>query len=74
MFDDRHAKAIPASSNYNIASKDFDGKKKFHMGIKLKDQKTLAVPGSGTYEPNSSFTKKQAGSFSMGLKLKTDLS
>jgi len=37
MFDDRHSKAIPASSHYNIGSKDFDGKKKFHMGIKLKD-------------------------------------
>lgn len=44
------------------------------MGIKIQDQKTLNVPGSGTYNPATTFTKKSSANFSMGLKLKNDLS
>ena len=75
MFEDRNAKAVPAPGNYTIRSAAFsEGKHRFHMGIKLGDQKKLDVPGSGTYEPNTTFTKKTAANFSMGLKLKNDLS
>ena len=64
-----------APGNYEIRSKAFDADKpRFHMGIKLRDQKTLDVPGSGTYNPSETFTKKSAANFSMGLKLKGSLS
>ena len=43
------------------------------MGIKIRDQKTLAVPGSGTYNPSQTFTKQASSSYSMGIKLKSDL-
>ena len=64
---------MPAPGNYNIKSMAFEEKSRFHMGIKLQDMKKLEVPGSGTYEPNDSFTKKAASSFSMGIKLKGSL-
>ena len=74
MFDDRKSKEVPAAGHYNMKSKAFEEKHRFHMGIKLKDQSTLNVPGSGTYNPNTTFTKKASANFSMGIKLKTDLS
>lgn len=43
------------------------------MGIKLQNMKTLAVPGSGTYNPSQTFTKKTSANYSMGAKLKVDL-
>ena len=43
------------------------------MGIKLKDQSKLVVPGAGTYEPDSNKLKKASPNFSMGMKLKSDL-
>ena len=64
-----------APSAYQIKSKAFDADKpRFHMGIKLRDQKTLEVPGSGTYNPSTTFTKQTSANFSMGLKLKGSLS
>ena len=74
MFDDRKSKEIPAAGHYDIKSKAFEDKHRFHMGIKIGDQKTLNVPGSGTYNPNNTFTKKSSANYSMGIKLKTDLS
>ena len=70
MFNDKHGKAVPAPGNYNIKSQAFESKSKFHMGIKLADQKTLEVPGSGTYNPTENFTKKAGANYSMGIKLK----
>ena len=43
------------------------------MGIKLTDQKKLDVPGSGTYNPTDTFTKKASANYSMGIKLKGSL-
>ena len=37
MFDDRKSKEIPAAGHYNIKSKAFEDKSRFHMGIKIKD-------------------------------------
>lgn len=73
MFDDRNSKLVPAPGNYTIKSAAFEDKSRFHMGIKLKDQKTLEVPGAGTYEPTETITKKAAANFSMGIKLKSSL-
>jgi len=73
MFDDRNSKSIPAAGHYTIKSKAFEDKSRFHMGSKLKDQSTLQVPGSGTYNPSQTFTKKSAANYSMGIKLKSDL-
>ena len=39
MFDDRKTKNMPAPGNYNIKSQAFNDKYRFHMGIKLQDQK-----------------------------------
>ena len=64
---------MPAPGNYTIKSVAFEEKSRFHMGIKLHDMKKLEVPGSGTYEPNDSITKKASSSFSMGIKLKGSL-
>ena len=52
MFEDRKAKEIPAPGKYEIKSKAFEEKSRFHMGIKLSAQRTLEVPGSGTYNPS----------------------
>jgi hypothetical protein len=73
MYDDRHAKFVPAPGHYMTKSAAFDEKSRFYMGIKLSDQKTLVVPGSGTYDPNDSFAKKAGASYSMGLKLRGSL-
>ena len=43
------------------------------MGIKLKDQSKLVVPGAGSYNPEPEKTKKKGPNFSMGMKLKSDL-
>ena len=43
------------------------------MGIKLKDQSKMAVPGAGSYNPEPEKTKKKGPNFSMGMKLKSDL-
>lgn len=72
MFDDKHSSQVPGAGNYKISS-SFEGKSRFHMGIKLRDQKKLEVPGSGTYNPSETFTKKSAANFSMGIKLKGSL-
>jgi hypothetical protein len=74
MFDDRNSKLVPAPGNYNIKSQAFDKANRFHMGIKLQDQKKLEVPGAGTYQPTDTVTKKTAAKFSMGIKLKGSLS
>lgn len=66
---------VPGAGSYPIKSMAFAEKEKtkFHMGSKLQDQKKLNVPGSGTYNPSESITKKASSSFSMGLKLKGSL-
>ena len=69
MFEDRKAKEIPAPGKYEIKSKAFEEKNRFHMGIKLKDKQTMDVPGSGTYNPSDNFTKRSGAGYSMGLKL-----
>ena len=74
MFDDKHGLAVPAPGNYNIKSQNFDNKSRFHMGIKLADQKTLEVPGPGAFNPTESFTKKTGANYSMGIKLKGAMS
>lgn len=74
MFDDKKSKAIPAPGNYSIKSMAFEEKAKFHMGSRLQEEKKLNVPGSGTYEPKETLTKKAAANFSMGIKLKGSLS
>ena len=73
MYEDKSK--VPAPGNYTIKSMAFDDKERsrFHMGAKIEDQKKLNVPGSGTYNPTESITKKASSSFSMGLKLKGSL-
>lgn len=73
MFDDRKSKEVPAPGNYTIKSAAFEDKSRFHMGIKLQDQKKLNVPGPGTFNPNDTFTKRSSANFSMGIKLKGSL-
>ena len=74
MYDDRHSKEVPAPGHYMHKSAAFDETKShFYMGIRLSEQKTLVVPGSGTYDPDDSFAKKTASSFSMGIKLRGSL-
>lgn len=74
MFEDRKAKEIPAPGKYEIKSKAFEEKSRFHMGIKLSAQRTLEVPGSGTYNPSQTFTKQASANYSMGAKLGSSLS
>lgn len=73
MFDDKKMKANPGAGTYEIKSKAFEEKSKFHMGIKLHEQSKLVVPGAGTYEPDPSPIKNKASAYSMGAKLKSDL-
>lgn len=70
MFDDRNSLLVPAPGNYTLKSQAFEEKSKFHMGIKLQDQKKMEVPGPGTFNPNATFTKKSSANYSMGIKLK----
>lgn len=74
MFDDKHGKAVPAPGNYNMKSQAFESKSRFHMGIRLADQKTLEVPGSGTYNPTDKVSKPTGANYSMGIKLKGSMS
>lgn len=75
MFDDKKMGAVPGAGSYQIKSAAFNDKEKskFHMGIKLKEQSKLVVPGAGTYEPDPVKVKKNSPNFSMGMKLKSDL-
>ena len=43
------------------------------MGVKLKEQSTMNVPGSGSYNPSESLTKKASAGYSMGIRLKGGL-
>ena len=56
-----------------LKSQNFNPQGNFHMGIKLKEQSKMVVPGAGTYEPNSNKIKKAGPNYSMGMKLKSDL-
>ena len=73
MFDDRKMKSVPGPGNYPIKSQAFEPNKGYAMGIKLKEQSKLIVPGAGTYEPSPENVKQKAPGFSMGIKLKSDL-
>ena len=73
MFDDKKGKSVPGPGNYPIKSQAFEANKGFAMGIKLKEQSKLIVPGAGTYEPTSESVKPKAAGYSMGCKLKSDL-
>ena len=73
MFDDKKSLAVPAPGSYEIKSASFKDKGNFHMGIKLKEQSKMAVPGAGAYNPDSVKIKKAGPNYSMGMKLKSDL-
>ena len=73
-IDERKSMQIPAPGSYDHRSKAFESKSRFAMGIRFKDSKREDVPGSGTYEPSDLSVKKKAGSFSMGIKLKSVMS
>ena len=73
MFDDKKMKSVPGPGNYPIKSQAFEPNKGYAMGIKLKEQSKLVVPGSGTYDPNTDSQKPKAAGYSMGCKLKSDL-
>jgi len=73
MFDDKKMLAVPAPGSYELKSINFNPQGNFHMGIKLKEQSKMVVPGAGSYEPNSNKIKKAGPNYSMGMKLKSDL-
>ena len=60
-YDARRAKLVPAPGAYEIKSKDFEAKAKFHMGQKLTFNDTQkyihSLPGPGTHEPTPMVTK-----------------
>lgn len=72
-YDTRKAKLVPAPGTYEIKSKDFDSKPKFHMGQKLTFNDTTkyihSLPGPGTHEPAGHLIKNKAPVFSMGAKI-----
>ena len=71
MFDDKKMLAVPAPGSYDIRAKK-EGPS-YGMGIKLKEQSKLVVPGAGSYEPDPSKVKVKGPSYGMGMKLKSDL-
>ena len=73
MFDEKKMQAVPAPGNYEITSKAFNPKGNFYMGIKTGEQSKMVVPGAGTYNPEPTATKKKGPNYSMGMKLKSDL-
>jgi len=73
MYDDKLSKSIPGPGNYTIL-KGALGKRGVLMGEKLKSLSNLNVPGAGSYQPDHSPTKQQNPRFSMGIKLKSELS
>ena len=73
MYDDKITKSIPGPGNYTI-KKGALGRRGVLMGEKLKSLSNLNTPGAGSYEPDHSPTKNQNPRFSMGIKLKNELS
>ena len=67
-YETKHV--TPGAGSYEIKSKAIEAKGRFHMGIKLNEPSKLNVPGSGSYNPETSATKQSSSAFSMGVKLK----
>lgn len=65
----------PGPGNYEIDPIAFDLKKpRFYVGNKLSDKKpTTSVPGAGTYDPSPEKTRKNLPSYSMKIKLPSQL-
>lgn len=65
----RHKKhEVPGPGNYEIKTKMADGVPCFSMPGRRKDLRPkvgVGVPGSGTYDPSNSFTKKNGPLFSV---------
>jgi len=71
MFDDKRGN--PGPGNYPTKSQAFESGKGFAMGAKLKDQRKMQVPGAGSYDPVPEVQKPKGPGYSMGVKLKSDL-
>ena len=52
---------VPGAGSYEIKSKDFDRRSRFHMGLKIVFDDTKkyihSLPGPGTHDPSTVITK-----------------
>ena len=71
--DEKKGKSVPGPGNYAIPSKAFEAGKGYQMGIKGKDMSKMVVPGAGTYDPMPESQKKKQPTYSMAVKLKSDM-